>query len=178
MKPKNIIPKREVNSFWRAVREKAIETLDKAIAAMRKACDEKGLHEVAMNDGEEMEAGAVLGHAAEHFTPTIIDLKATLMMLGNNLVTEHHFEPGQQPNETIGRGVTAQLYDSAQKRTSIITLLTDFINTHPEAREELRKMGFQWAMPGEGYAPPIQRPGGIKRNDVEETAWEAEHIGG
>jgi hypothetical protein len=81
------------------------------------------------------------------------DLKRVLMELGNKLAQEHGFEPGTQPVETIGQGVSVQLYDAHQKRTSIITLLTDFVNQHPEAQQALHELGFDWSMPAAQKTP-------------------------
>ncbi len=111
------------------------------------------------------------GHyiAASNFVEGVIEvqardttdggLKAVLMELGNRLVTERGFTPGPQPFETFfdpeGGGddngqVDVQVYNPEQRRTSIITLFTEFLNIHKDAQVILRELGFAW--------PVVQRP--------------------
>lgn len=69
------------------------------------------------------------------------DLKRALMELGNRLVTKHGFEPGVPASK-----VSPNWY--AQRNTSPLMLLAEYLNAHPEAREELRAMGLAWPVVG------------------------------
>ena len=81
---------------------------------------------------------------------TELNLKQVLMEMGNRLVTEHRFLPGPQPFETViddcgdGDGPKLQLYTDFERRTSVITLFTEFVNSHPEAQQVLKELGFAW----------------------------------
>lgn len=68
-----------------------------------------------------------------------MDLKKTMMMLGNALVQKHRYDPPAPTRRLSGR--------PADKSTTAIQALTDFLNGSPEAREELAKMGIEWPMP-------------------------------
>ena len=63
------------------------------------------------------------------------NLKLALMLLGNRLVTEHGFEPAnaQWP-----------IRDINAKSTSFISTFTEYLNTHEEAQQILKELGFDW----------------------------------
>lgn len=68
---------------------------------------------------------------------TLMDLKAVLMQLGNRLVMEHGFEPS---------AMGWMQRDARAQTTHPIRQLTQFLNEHPEAREELKTLGLEWPM--------------------------------
>lgn len=72
-----------------------------------------------------------------------LDLKLMLMTLGNRLTQERGFTPGPQPMQTVGRR-SVTLFDANERRTSIITLLTQFINIHKDAQDILKELGVTW----------------------------------
>jgi hypothetical protein len=63
------------------------------------------------------------------------DLKRILMELGNAMVLEHSFRPA------IG-----DRHGSVGYHTECIRCFTEWVNYHPEAIEELKKLGFDWSM--------------------------------
>jgi len=70
-----------------------------------------------------------------------VNLKKTLMALGNTLVLERGFLPsGPVPAE-----VRAALLEDTT--TEPIVLFTEWLNLHPAARQTLEAMGFTWPMP-------------------------------
>lgn len=70
-------------------------------------------------------------------------LKQFFMEMGNKLVTEHGFHPGPQPlDSSMARSV--QLYSPSQRRTSVITLFVEFVNSHIEVQQVLKELGFAW----------------------------------
>ena len=73
------------------------------------------------------------------------DLKRVLMDLGNSLVTEHRFDPGPS-------GVPYRLHPT-DHNTLPLTVVTEFLNEHEEARDCLRDLGFEWSMPEGGFPP-------------------------
>ena len=62
------------------------------------------------------------------------------MNLGNNLVTQSHYDPCVPSSEEMDKLVQS---DSTQ----IIGLFTEWINQHPEAQQGLAELGFSWEMP-------------------------------
>lgn len=68
------------------------------------------------------------------------DLKLVLMNLGNKLVLEHKFYPGNSAKAHSG-----------ERNTSPITAFMDFLNENEEARECLKELGFDWSMPKGGF---------------------------
>lgn len=65
------------------------------------------------------------------------DLKEVFMKLGNNLVLYEGFSP------SVGQ----DKINPEDRSTRPLKLLTEWINYHGEARDFLREMGFEWAMP-------------------------------
>ena len=74
-----------------------------------------------------------------------MDLKEVLMKLGNALVMQHGYEPA---------GLGWMQRDAGAKTTHPILQLTQFLNEHPEAREELEKLGLEWSMPSPKASAP------------------------
>ncbi len=60
-----------------------------------------------------------------------MNLKLTLMDVGNKLVTEHGFDPS----------------GSVQQSCTPIREFTEWVNAMPEVQQVLREMGIEWPMP-------------------------------
>jgi len=71
-----------------------------------------------------------------------MDLKRALMELGNRLVTEARFVPSGPLPPEIREAL------KVDHSTEPITLFTEWLNLHPEARDVLSEMGIEWRMPG------------------------------
>lgn len=69
------------------------------------------------------------------------DLKEVLMKLGNRLVLEKQWEPAWPGFLKENRRWTEI------ESTTILALMAHWFNTHLEAREFLRELGFEWSMP-------------------------------
>lgn len=94
-------------------------------------------------------AAAELGNVPRKKSPKLagrgeedqVDLKRTLMELGNRLVTERGFDPSGPIPPEIRRALLAD------HTTEPITLFAEYLNLHPEAAEVLAEMGIEWRMP-------------------------------
>lgn len=71
-----------------------------------------------------------------------MDLKRALMELGNRLVTEARFVPSGPLPPEVRKAL------KVDHSTEPITLFTEWLNLHPEARDVLLEMGIEWRMPG------------------------------
>lgn len=70
-----------------------------------------------------------------------MDLKRTLMELGNKLVMDRLFDPGGPVPPEVVEAL------KADHTTEPITLFTTWVNLHPEAQDVLERMGVRWPMP-------------------------------
>lgn len=75
------------------------------------------------------------------------DLKRVLMELGNELVTEHKFDPSGPLSEITRVGLASDY------STMPVTIFTEWLNQHPPAREVLAKRGLAWSMPEKKGSP-------------------------
>ena len=69
-----------------------------------------------------------------------LSLKKLLMNLGNNLVTQNHYDPCLPTPEQLNKLVQSN-------STQIIGLFTEWVNQHPEVQQGLAELGFSWEMP-------------------------------
>ena len=91
---------------------------------------------------EEIEADPGLVARAEEVRKAVdavkmVDLKAVLMELGNELVLSYGFEPSPLRNTPL----------PIHNDTDLICSFTHWINNTPAAREILARMGIDWSMP-------------------------------
>jgi hypothetical protein len=70
-----------------------------------------------------------------------MNLKKTLMDLGNKLVLDRHFIPSGPAPVEIREALRTD------RTTEPITMFAEWLNMNPEAREILAEMGVQWPMP-------------------------------
>lgn len=71
------------------------------------------------------------------------DLKRIFMELGNRLVAEYAFLPGQIP----GPEEHFVAEDLMSENTALLVFIAEWLNEHPEARDILADMGIAWRMP-------------------------------